>query len=55
MFMPLIVGVLSSREDLVWRMALLLVVGMVLGSGLAWAALEFKSLPLLFVGRLLTG
>lgn len=55
MFMPLIVGILSSREAVLWRMALLLVLGMTTGSALAAGGVIWKSLPLLAAGRLLSG
>lgn len=55
MFMPLLVGILSSRESVLWRMALLLVLGMTAGSALSAAGVIWKSLPLLAAGRLLSG
>lgn len=55
MFMPLIVGILSSHEHIIWRMALLLVCGMMIGAALTAFAVHIKSLPVLLLGRLLTG
>jgi hypothetical protein len=53
--MPFLVGILASRERLIWYIALCLVFGMVVGSGLTAGATVWKSIPMLAVGRLITG
>ncbi len=55
MFFPLIRGVVSSREDWLWRLAILLVLGMLAGSALSASGIVWKSFPMLAVGRLLIG
>lgn len=55
MFMPLLVGVLSSHEAFIWKMALLLMFGVTVGAALSSTATVLASFPLLAAGRLMTG
>ena len=52
---PIILGVAASREDYLWYLVLLLVVGMLTGASFAVLGVFSKSVHYLAFGRLITG